>query len=283
MKDSENAPHAPVHGEIGGFFGCDMLDELRETGYISSEDAQLAICAKWGFYLKEFYRGNYMLPKDSTECYTSEDWKTKSVTFDCGFTCNDDLDDEMIYMMQNTLSLPSFVPKEMQEDSDHEGWTKWREFICSGNGFKIFTGDHLESASPADPSFWPIHPTTERLLQLKLATGGFDAYEWPTNAPAGGDWVCNHNTCYPTEDSDKGFYSSCCYGHYEFDRLLDFTTGNRSNYYGPTNSEIYLGNDPSSDDYNMPYIYDSFDWNHCSKTDFDALIEDLVSRRRRRQ
>jgi len=281
MKDSENAPHAPVHGELGGFYGCDMLDELREAGYISSTDAQLAICAKWGFYLKEFYRGTFLLPKDSSECYTSEDWRSNSVDFDCGFACNDDLKIEMIDMMQNTLSLPSFVPKEMQEDPSHEGWTEWRNFICEGNGFKIFTGDHLESASPADPSFWPIHPTTERLLQLKLATGGFEPYDWPTSAPAGAEWVCNHNYCYPTEDSDKGFYQSCCYGHYEFDRLLDFTSGNRSNHYGPTNSEIYLGNDPSSDNYNMPYIYDNFDWDHCSKTDFDTLVKDLVKRRRR--
>ena len=44
----------------------------------------------------------------------------------------------------------------------------WVEFVCDGDGYKVFAGDHLESASAADPSFWPIHPTLDRLLQVTL-------------------------------------------------------------------------------------------------------------------
>ena len=33
-------------------------------------------------------------------------------------------------------------------------WEKFTDFVCSGDGARIFVGDHLEAASPADPSFW---------------------------------------------------------------------------------------------------------------------------------
>ena len=38
---------------------------------------------------------------------------------------------------------------------------------------QVFVGDHLESATAVDPSFWEIHPTMERLLHAKLMAGGF--------------------------------------------------------------------------------------------------------------
>lgn len=53
-----------------------------------------------------------------------------------------------------------------------EGWKDIREFICTGNGYKVFYGDHLESSSAVDPSFWSIHPTQERFLQAMLMADG---------------------------------------------------------------------------------------------------------------
>lgn len=41
-------------------------------------------------------------------------------------------------------------------------------------------GDQLESASPMDPSFWPIHPTIERLYMLKKLRGYFSDESWPS-------------------------------------------------------------------------------------------------------
>lgn len=41
-------------------------------------------------------------------------------------------------------------------------------------------GDQLESASPMDPSFWPIHPTIERLYSLKKLRGYFTDESWPS-------------------------------------------------------------------------------------------------------
>jgi hypothetical protein len=37
-------------------------------------------------------------------------------------------------------------------------------------GVNTILGDHLEASSAADVSFWPIHPTLERLLHYKMYT-----------------------------------------------------------------------------------------------------------------
>lgn len=268
MMNSENAPHGSTHGSIGGVFGCDAMDEMRFAGYITSENDQSSICSKWGFYLKEMYRGNYISPAE--DCSTDTD-----VTLDgskCSFVCNDELEEDHYSMMKTTISLSDHVPEDMGDD----GWTAWRDFICTGNGYRIFVGDHLESASPLDPTFWPIHPTQDKLLQLKYMAGGFDDFEWPTDATAKGTWVCNHSQCYNTNDLSlpKDYYDECCYGHYEFDQLLDWETGNRSNKIGETNREILDASDPTSDDYSMSYIYDDFSYDHCEQ-DFATEIDKL--------
>lgn len=49
-----------------------------------------------------------------------------------------------------------------------------------------------------------------------------------------------------------------------------------SGYYGPTNAEVLLWTDPRSEEYAMPYIYDTFQWTHCQE-DFESLLEELSS------
>jgi hypothetical protein len=125
----------------------------------------------------------------------------------------------------------------------------------------ILIGDHLEAASPADPSFWPIHPNGERLFQLKLMVGGFADSTWVTSAKQ----ACNKYTCFEVEDygNVKGSYDSCCYGHFVDDQMLDFITADTHSYIGETNSEIMAAIDPTSDDYAVNYIYDDLSWSHC--------------------
>lgn len=94
-----------------------------------------------------------------------------------------------------------------------EQWDVMKDFVCTGDGYKIFVGDHLESASPSDPSFWPIHPSMERLLQAKLMAGGFETYEWSSDISTG--YVCDKSECYEYEEGSKGEFEACCYGHYE--------------------------------------------------------------------
>jgi len=254
MKESAYGPHSTTHTAIGGVYGCDALDTLRESGYVldSSLSHQQSICLKWGFYIKEYYRGNYLTPdSDCTEESTS-----------C-FTCNEDTIEDMMSMMKSS-SLKSYLPTDLSED----GWQAWQDFICHGEAHKIFVGDHLESASPADPSFWPIHPAQERLLQARYSNGGFWDYTWPILGTAG-DYVCNHFECYDDETLElKTTDTSCCYGHYENDQI--YWPGDKNTVFGSTNKQTLLDVDASSSNYAMSYIYDSFLWEHCGSL-FDVV------------
>jgi hypothetical protein len=118
----------------------------------------------------------------------------------------------------------------------------------------------LESASPGDPSFWPIHPTLERLLQAKYMSGTFSNLEWPKNAKK--DYVCDKSYCYDDE-LGFGYWDDCCYGHYEYDQMLDAASGSRYQGYGLTNKHIHDATNPAYANYSMSYIYSDFNWNHC--------------------
>jgi hypothetical protein len=260
----EDGPHATTHSLTGGIYGCDLLTPMLEAGYISDEKSQKEICSKWVFYMKEFYRYNFLTPK--SDCVV-EDTLEEST---CGYECSTDAYEPMVLNLKNKIN--NFVSSQMQESSSNPGWTAWKDFICTGNGHKMFSGDHLESASPADPSFWVIHPTLERLLHVKLMAGGFEDETWASDSE--NDYVCNKAQCYESKYDSYGYYDECCDGHYEDSQLLDPIAGDRYSYTGPTNGETLAATDPRSSSYSVPYIYQHFSWSHCSN-DFDGLIQDM--------
>ena len=252
-------PHATTHSLTGGIYGCDMMKPLLEAGYIDGEENLKRACSNWLFYVKEFYRYNYITPKETCTVPTEVQDST------CGFDCTADPVELTSFLFNMKNKLASYVPSTMSDD----GWYAWRDFVCTGDGGKIFSGDHLESASPADPSFWVIHPTLERLYHAKMMGGGFEDSTWTTDAV--NDFVCDKAECYMAEYGGLGYWSECCYGHYETSMMLDFTTGNRSHHFGDTNGAVMAATDPTSTDYSMPYIYDEFSWSHCSQ-DFDSFL-----------
>jgi len=259
------APHASVHGAVGAVFGCDMLDSLTEKGVIPDENTQRSICKKWGFIMKELYRANSISARSNDECsYTNLDYDGIS----CGFVCPTDEDelDDLSEKIKGQL-------KTFNVDDSEENLVQWRDFICSGDASKVFVGDHLESASPSDPSFWPVHPNQERLLHLKYVSGGFLEDVWPTNAKQ----VCDKHSCYESKYGSKDSYTECCYGHYKNDQLLDFVNGDVNAGYGPTNIETMEASDSSSETYSMTYIYDDFTWSHCKRKNFMNLSKKLLT------
>lgn len=268
METAPFAPHAAIHGDLGGTYGCDKFDDLLTNGLIKDESSQRVICKSWFSTLKELYRANYITPKD--DCETRVFLDEEGIT--CGFECDDDQKDDMISTMKKLIKS-TYVPHNISS-SDWEGW---RDFVCTGDGYRVFSGDQLESASPSDPSFWPIHPNLERLYHAKMMAGGFStSTEWPTSA----EDVCDKSTCYEEVYGGSGSYDECCAGHYEDDQLLDFVNHDFYSGYGPTNRETMDGSDPSSSKYTMTYIYDDFSWSHCSE-DFESLMETLKGERRR--
>jgi len=256
------APHASTHGAIGGVFGCDIFDPLMADGLIRDDSSRRRICKKWSIILKELYRSNFISPKANCTA-TSYDYTGVS----CGYECVEQDSSAMQSSLKNLITT-QYVPEEMTQ----EGWNKWRDFVCTGDGNKVFSGDQLEAASPSDPSFWPIHPNLERLFQAKLMAGGFETSVWATDPSD----VCDKAKCYEEEFGDKGYYTQCCKGHYEDDQLLDFVNGDIYSGYGPTNAEIMTWTDPTRTDYTMPYIYDDFSWSHCEE-DFSEMYFMLSS------
>ena len=269
LYDIQYEPHATTHSLTGGIYGCDLLQPLLDAGYATDETSLKTVCSNWLFYVKEFYRYNYITP--NSNCTVTDDVQSST----CGFTCTTDETEltSMLFNLKNKLA--DYVPSTMSDD----GWKAWQDFVCTGDGGKIFSGDHLESASPADPSFWVIHPTLERLYHAKLMAGGFDDNSWATDAV--NDFVCDKAECYMSTYGAKDYYTECCYGHYENDQFLDFATGNKSHKMGDTNGAVLIMTDPRSEGYSMPYIYDGFTWKHCSQ-DFDTTVRDLATAARRR-
>lgn len=273
------AAHASTHGVIGGVFGCDVMNDLREAGYINGVDGQLNLCKNWIFYLKEFYRSDVLLP--ASDCIAQDEdgnYSTSKDSLDCDYVCDNSRMNILFLMLQHSVLNSDYDCVPEYGVMPDEGWTAWKEFICGGEGSLSFGGDHLESASPADPSFWPIHPTLERLLQVKYMSGGFDTDEWPTDPV--NDYVCNKGTCYDPDEGDFGTWDSCCYGHYIDDKMYDAPNNDKTTVVGPTNRQVMMWNDPTKSYYGNTYIYDNFKWDHCSdynNLDFDALVTSLHS------
>ncbi len=265
LYESSFGPHASVHGAIGSTFGCDKMLPLKSAGVIKSTDDLLTICRSWSFALKELFRGH--------DIETRHDCSITNGAADCGFSCVDENYDEV------KTKLKHFV--DINDDLTEDELGSWRTFVCEGDGYKIFAGDHLESASPSDPSFWPIHGNLEKLLQAKYMAGGFDEFDWPTEASASKNYlegyVCDKPNCYnPDYGDEKSYYADCCKGHFEHDRLLDFVTGNKSAGVGPTNRETLDSTNAASMNYSMEYIYDNFAWDHCT-VDIVGLLEDFYT------
>eukprot|EP01034_Spumella_vulgaris_P037635 gene37635-46430_t len=158
MMDFFNAmayePHATIHTLGGGIYGCDLLLPLVDAGYITDESSAYGICKGWTFNLKEWFRHNYIIPRK--DCVVNATHLESSV---CGFDCVEENKPLLTSFIFSSVGKYGNINKAGAEDA-------WLNFICDGgDGGRIFPGDHLESASPADPSFWVIHPTLERLLQ----------------------------------------------------------------------------------------------------------------------
>ena len=110
----------------------------------------------------------------------------------------------------------------------------------------VLVGDQLESASPVDISFWPIHPTLERLYHWKVLHYGFDDRAFP-------------------DDETASVYGGACAGHRSFDEVhMDVDTllseGLEKTV---TNAQLLEAFDPKSNA--LPFVYDAFRWDHCEE------------------
>lgn len=116
-------------------------------------------------------------------------------------------------------------------------------------------GDSLQSGSPMDVSFWPIHPSIERMTHWKLIDKPFVTTVW---GPHGEDM------------------NYTCYGHSKTDTLGWTNIWDEDNYLY-TNEEIVDFFDPTVEDiedYQMSYIFDNFLWEQCTSFGIPATLFD---------
>ncbi|KAJ8613993.1 hypothetical protein CTAYLR_005639 [Chrysophaeum taylorii] len=127
------------------------------------------------------------------------------------------------------------------------------EALCSRESAWVW-GEQAGADSPWDPSFWPMHPTLERLYQFKrLIDPDFQMLPWG---------IVNR-TDQPWKDC-KWEPLSSCKGHHAHDLTAYVTTYLDEGAYkvrALTNQEMLDVADPRA--YKLDYIYDSFEWDHC--------------------
>ena len=134
-----------------------------------------------------------------------------------------------------------------------------------------YDGDQLEAGSPMDPSFWPLHPTMERLWLFKKLAGGFTDEAWPSVDYATVDGCHGHKAgdVIPFRFSLKT-QSSLSDGSSDPNSAVP---NNQTKY---TNEELY--NYMASGSPDMPYVYQDFNWDHCNSValntsyDFAGLV-----------
>lgn len=120
------------------------------------------------------------------------------------------------------------------------------EAACSAS---LSIGDSLEAASPQDPSFFPIHPTLERLWARSKLAGKFTDESWD-GWSAYGDACRGH---WPDDDLAVGYYLK---------DLRESTSDDSSLRL----SELYEIIDPTK--FQLDYVFDNFVWQHCSELGF---------------
>jgi len=230
-------PHARVHSVIGGSEAGEAFNKLARF----FDDDTMELISKLHFYwTKNLWRSNKLeFPE-----YCSSD----TPQHQCKGVC--DGMEEAIRAGTGGAYIDTFGDSDVIEaikDLSTEDQITVITSMCE-SGLAI--GDQMESASPADISFWPIHPNLERIWMIKKLSGTFSNETWPKSGVS-----------LLSSTGDE------CYGH-GADDVLPY-----GNIYGVaadknlTNAELYDIMNPLED--TLPYIYDSFDLAHCQYYDFD--------------
>jgi hypothetical protein len=228
-------PHGPVHGWIGGVGGeCESTwDEMHREGLISP--LQLQKMKHTAFImLKNLWRSRLL----ETPKFCSPDTPVK----EC-----------MWHGVENFADHPK-VQKYVLEIWGIGKETENYEEILRRAILQTpyWPGDHLEAASPAEVSFWPIHPTIDRLVQYRDQARPFTDTSWANIS----------STCVETATDCKGHnaYDVTYYQSTVWDS--DLKTYTKAHL---TNIEMRNALNPTKEYYRMSYLYNHFEWTHCEE------------------
>ena len=250
-------PHGTTHIAIGGVGGADYKNILKAVDY------DLEMAEHWvpiAFaYQKNMYRAGWL------EC--PETCSADTPQSDCKCTCPElasmlMMSDEELWAEYMNVIVALNLKYTFNKNGTNVQQTLLKMLCNHYDGMASVMGDSLESASPNDPTFWPTHPTVERLMVWKRING-FTDESWPDDEA----W------------SVEGFDIEYCYGH-NSDDVLPWPEHIYSPVMGPyTNAQVWDLTDPSYE--NSTVIYDHFRWDHCEEAGFlktlipsDVIVDD---------
>ena len=264
-------PHGPIHYYIGGYTNCDDLTSQFEE--IGLGQPQVNDFALW----------MTMLPKNFWRSYVTEAPQSCSHDTpqpDCHMKCmlnyeNKDHVASFMYMVKkwvNGIGNSGRVPTNAD-------WIHALNETQAAGLMKVFCetpftpGEQIESASAIDPSFWPIHPTMERLMHYKRMVQDFTNTYWGTSTAMGeGTAYCSQGDVLKMAEEIMNKSSSDermgtkCKGHHADDItmfksvVVNPATGK---YQARVTSNLELFEILNPAEYMASYIYENFEWKHC--------------------
>lgn len=241
------APHGTVHAMIGGVWGADYHRKLINAGYSAIHAANVG--------LEAFATQKNLWRAMQLECptYCSEETPAHA----CKCTCPSItkwMGQGWTHDILASVSPLFFTKSYLLNTNKHDISDMILKLMCNDyDEISPIIGDSLESASPADISFWPTHPTVDRLYHWKKING-FKNDTWIDNMARS---VSFQNVGY-------------CWGH----NLADVTVwknlfDNSGSAY--SNEDLWTIFDSSKSTL-MPYIYDNFQWKHCEEEGYPVQL-----------
>ncbi|CAM9655020.1 unnamed protein product [Pylaiella littoralis] len=251
VYESQHAPHGFVHVWIGGMLNCEeTLTTLTSlVGKENTDSLKLSALNR-----KAFWDGEYFECEGAADADVSVDEIFNSGQCGClGYDLSQGDDWKTIYY-NSTAEFDSII-------GDYDDDTK-RAVVKEVCASTIYLGEHVHAGSSPDPSFWPMHPTMERLFMFSVLTGQITDMSWPDNDSSSSSAPLNN-------------YGDDCVGHggsdvFPFGLLetdidgFEVKTGIRGNPLKGnvlTNREVLAALDANIN--MLPYVYDTFKWDHC--------------------
>jgi hypothetical protein len=249
--------HAGVHFLLGGasgstnsVFSCENWS--TSLSGIISDDNLKAIKSQSAFLLRNIWR------YDLCSTPTYEDCVGLSASeAACKLTCSGCENDKFTTKQLKALTQWFRDLWVTTTPTDDELQAIAKVVFCDS---KVLVGEHVEASSPIDYSFWPMHPTLERLVHYKQLVKPFSDYTWDASGYQS-DWTseCKWGATFNTD----------CKGHGSSDLtvgkmlVLDAKSGKFVSKY-LTNHEIMQLTLPDKTSM-LPYVYDFFDYSHCEE------------------
>merc|ERR1719424_149452 len=191
------ASHGTTHMMIGGIGNADYKNVLKSLNY-SLNDAQTWVPTAFAYQKNMFRKGWLSCPKTCSLDTPMTECKCVCSNITYWSTMNEtELWDAVLYRIMAT-KWKNVVNRE----GSGIGYQLLELFCNVPKNMAPTMGDSLESASPSDVSFWPTHPTVERLWHWRRLNG-LASSVWTDNQA----W------------SVKGFLTEYCFGH-NFDDTL---------------------------------------------------------------